>query len=273
MFTLSIDLHSSKSTIRLSFHFQNVTYESLDNIYCSKFSIGCNHHVLGWRPQPCVSSLQLDVGCPVVIAAAIPDAILFPTDECFAQEVPERRPNMSEMCSMGFKSGLMAGQGTEVMASLWRYAVTALARWGLALSSIYTGLVASGWLSKWGTTGGCKTSLMYWSPIRLPCMVTKSRLQSWEIHPKPLLSLHRKEQLAGCSLGHRLYFCVSKPSSAVVTWSRNRLSSDQWILRHVLKFQSHRAKHHAKRVRRCRSSKNGRLMTLLDLSPADFRRF
>jgi hypothetical protein len=53
---------------------------------------------------------------------------------------------------------------------------------------IYTGLVASGWLSEWGTTTGCKTSLMYWSPVRLPCMVTKSRLQSWEILPKPLLS-------------------------------------------------------------------------------------
>ena len=35
------------------------------------------------------SSLQLDVGCPVVIAAAIPNAMLLPTDECFAQEVPE----------------------------------------------------------------------------------------------------------------------------------------------------------------------------------------
>jgi hypothetical protein len=33
------------------------------------------------------------------------------------------------------------------------------------------------------------------------------------MHPKPLLSLHRKGQLAGCSLGYRLYFCVSKPSS------------------------------------------------------------
>jgi hypothetical protein len=28
-------------------------------------------------------------GCPVVIAAAIPDAMLLPTDKCFAQEVPE----------------------------------------------------------------------------------------------------------------------------------------------------------------------------------------
>jgi hypothetical protein len=41
-------------TIRLSFHFQNVTYESLDDMYCSKFSTGCNPHVLGWRLQPCV---------------------------------------------------------------------------------------------------------------------------------------------------------------------------------------------------------------------------
>jgi hypothetical protein len=40
---------------------------------------------------------------------------------------------------------------------------------------------------------------MYWSPVRLPCMVTKSSLQSWEIHPKPLLSLHRKGQLAGAT--------------------------------------------------------------------------
>jgi hypothetical protein len=34
-----IDLHSSKSTTRLSFHFQNVTYESLDDIYCSVSNI------------------------------------------------------------------------------------------------------------------------------------------------------------------------------------------------------------------------------------------
>jgi hypothetical protein len=46
MSILSIDLHSSKSMIRLSFHFQNVTYKSLDDIYCSKFSTGCNPHVL-----------------------------------------------------------------------------------------------------------------------------------------------------------------------------------------------------------------------------------
>jgi hypothetical protein len=53
-----------------------ITLESLDDMYYSKFSTGCNPHVLGWRPQTGVSSLQLDVGCPVVIAAAIPDAVI-----------------------------------------------------------------------------------------------------------------------------------------------------------------------------------------------------
>ena len=115
---------------------------------------------------------------------------------------------------------------------------------------------------------------MYWSPVRLPCMVSKSSLQSWEIHLKPLLSLHRKKQLAGCSLGYRLVFlCLQTLIRPSVTWSRNRLSSDQWILRYVLKFQPRRAKHHAKRVCRCRFANSGRLMNLLYLSPADFRRF
>ena len=44
-------------------------------------------------------------------------------------------------------------------------------------------------------------------------------------------------------------------------------------MRHDFKFQPRHAKHHAKRDRQCRSAKSGRLMTLLDLSPADFRRF
>ena len=63
------------------------------------------------------------------------------------------------------------------------------------------------------------------------------------------------------------------PHSPSVTGSRNQLSSDQWILRHLLKFQPRRAKHHAKHDRRYQSTNSGRLMTLLDLSPAEFRRF
>jgi hypothetical protein len=57
------------------------------------------------------------------------------------------------------------------------------------------------------------------------------------------------------------------------TWSRNRLSSDQWIPRHVLKFKQRHAKHQAKRNRWRRSDNMGRLITLLDFSPADFKRF
>ena len=60
------------------------------------------------------------------------------------------------------------------------------------------------------------------------------------------------------------FLCLQTLIRPSVTWSRNRLSSDQWILRHVLKFQPRRAKHHAKRVRWCRSANSGHLMDLLD---------
>ena len=42
--------------------------------------------------SPVYHPLQLDVRCPVVIAAAIPDAIMFPTDKCIAHEVPSMHP-------------------------------------------------------------------------------------------------------------------------------------------------------------------------------------
>jgi hypothetical protein len=42
------------------------------------------------RSRAVTAYLQSEaVTCPVVIAAVIPDAMLLPTDECFAQEVPE----------------------------------------------------------------------------------------------------------------------------------------------------------------------------------------
>jgi len=68
-------------------------------------------------------------------------------------------------------------------------------------------------------------------------------------------------------------FCLQILIRPSVTWNRNRLSSDQWMLRQVLKFKPRRAKHHAKRNHWCRSDKMGRLITLLDFSPADFKRF
>ena len=68
--------------------------------------------------------------------------------------------------------------------------------------------------------------------------------------------------------------CVSpNPHRPSVAWNRNQFWSDQWILRHVLKFKTRRAKHHATRDRRCRSANSGSLMTLVDFNTADCRRF
>jgi hypothetical protein len=83
-----------------------------------------------------------------------------------------------------------------------------------ALSSIYTCIVASAWLPKYGTTG-CKTSLMYWSPVRLPCMVTISSWQSWEIHPRPLLRLHVMDSWLDVPWGIGCIFVSPNPQPAV----------------------------------------------------------
>ena len=58
-----------------------------------------------------------------------------------------------------------------------------------------------------------------------------------------------------------------------VTCSKNLLSSDQWIRRHVLKFQPRLAKHHRKQILLCSSVSRGRLITLHEASPAALKRF
>ena len=45
--------------------------------------------VQGATPTCMDDGLNPQLGCPVVIATAIRDAMLLPTDECFAKEVPE----------------------------------------------------------------------------------------------------------------------------------------------------------------------------------------
>jgi hypothetical protein len=56
---------------KLAFHLENINCESL-NDNSSKFSIECSLHVLEWRPQHSVLSLQLIVGCTGVVAVVIP---------------------------------------------------------------------------------------------------------------------------------------------------------------------------------------------------------
>jgi hypothetical protein len=101
-----------------------------------------------------------------VIDAAIPDAMLLTTDECFAQEVPE--PVYDGLTCPKYALWDHSNPGswlTKEQKSRLRFGGRRLLLLNdeacMALSSIYTGLVASGWLSKWGTTIGCKTSLMY----------------------------------------------------------------------------------------------------------------
>jgi hypothetical protein len=146
--------------------------------------------MLGWRPQPCVSSLQLDVGCPVVRAAAIPDAMLLPTDECFVVPHFNNHP--------------------------------------LVTRSVYMDDNAR--------------------PHRSRAVTGYLQSEAGTSVPWPVMSPDSNP--------------IERPS---ITWIRNRLSSDQWILRPVLKFQPRRAKHHANRDCRCRSTNSERLMTLFDL--------
>jgi hypothetical protein len=89
---------------------------------------------------------------------------------------------------------------------------------------------------------------------RMPFATSPVLKQHWlpacshEIYtPKPLLSLHRKGQLAECCLGYRLYFCVSKPSFQASSFkSSNRLPPKRSrdfcsLASHEPGFESHRA--------------------------------
>ena len=98
-----------------------------------------------------------------MIAAAIPDAMLLPTNECFAHEVPE--PVYGLTCP---KYVLWDSNPGSWLAKEQKSRLRFGGRRLLLLNNEawhchpYTqGLVASGWLSKWGTTTGYKTSLMY----------------------------------------------------------------------------------------------------------------
>ena len=156
----------------------------MNHIYCWKISAGCNPHVLGWRHQPCVSSLQLDViGCPVVIAAAIPDAMLLPTDKCFAHEVSEPVCNVLT-CPKYALWDSNPGFGGRRLLLLndegWR-------------GHPYTDLVASEWLSKWGKQLVARR--LWCTDHQLGCLV-------WWLNPacsheryttKPLMSLHVRD--------------------------------------------------------------------------------
>ena len=121
---------------RLSFHLENVNFESLNDIHGSKFSIEWNHHMLGWQLCliPPVSRQMCCCGsCHHSRFNAASSWCKFCTGGSTACT---RRPGMSQTYSIRFKSRLMAGQGREVTTSPWRYAVTAFERCSLSLQGL-----------------------------------------------------------------------------------------------------------------------------------------
>ena len=99
-----------------------------------------------------------------MIAAAIPDAMMVPTDECFAQEIPE--PVYDGLTCLKYAlwdsnpgSWLVKEQKSRLRFGGRRFLLLNDEAW--RCHPYYIGLVASGWLSKWGTTTCFKTSLMY----------------------------------------------------------------------------------------------------------------
>ena len=92
-------------------------------------------------------------------------------------------------------------------------------------------------------------------------------------NPTPLQNLHRRDHRLEVSRCIRCAFMSPHSHSAIRNMQQNLLSSDQWIRRHVLKFQPRLAKHHRKRILLCLSINRGRLITLLEASPAALKRF
>ena len=102
---------------------------------------------------------------------------------------------------------------------------------------------------------------------QLPCLVTWSSLQSCERYPHTMTD---GRMFMGI---YTVFLCLYTLSHPSVTWSRNLLSSNQWMQHHELRFKLCLAKH------LCRCSlwwqfvRKRHLMTFLETSPAAFSRF
>ena len=124
-----------------------------------------------------------------------------------------RRPSMSQICAMGFKSGswLAKEQKSRLCFGDRRLLLLNDEAWRCHPYTQALSLV-----------GGYRIGGQQLLARRLWCTDYQLGCLVWWLNPacsherctpKTLLSLHRKGQLAGCSLGYRLYFCVLKPSS------------------------------------------------------------
>ncbi len=122
----------------------------------------------------------------------------------------------------------------------------------LALSSINAVPLASGWLSKWGTTMFARTSSLYFRPVNVPSNTCKSSLQSWEKHAHTVTEPPPNALVPTILSWSYAVFLNLQTRNLPSTWcNKNMLSSDQWIRRHLRSVQLRRARAHSKRASLC----------------------
>ena len=116
---------------------------------------------------------------------------------------------MSHKFSIRLRSGLHDDQGIVVIAFRCRKCTTATIRWGLALSSINTGLVIKAWLSKWGTTTVSRMSLWYLGPLWLPWQWPDLTYNHEKRIPTPSQNQRQMEWFPGYYWRHWWYLVAS----------------------------------------------------------------
>lgn len=147
--------------------------------------------------------------------------------------------------------------------ALWRKrSRTARDLWGVALSSMTTGLVANTWLPEWWITAVSRMSCWYRSRFRLPCTVIASMK-----HPPYNYRLpHQMDGPPWCA-PMAVFACPKTFARPSTMCYRNRLSSEKWTLHRDEIFQSRRWISHIKRAALYTRVNKGRLTGLLALWP------
>jgi len=114
----------------------------------------------------------------------------------------------SQRCSIGFRSGLLAGHGSVWMLLLFRWPVVSLAAWGVALSCMK---IVPGFTFTNGSTWGSMIWAMYRAAVRFPCTICRAVLLLYDITTQtitlpPLCLSLSSMQFGLCLSPRRLYW-------------------------------------------------------------------
>ncbi len=179
-------------------------------------------------------------------------------------------PSSSQQCSIGLRSGDIAGQGKT---STWCCAnkfIEILAVWGLALSC--WNVILCPFTN--GTTMGIRMASQYCWAFRMPWTTTRS-VQRLYVMPAQTMTEgppygRRCRMATGALHSPRLLHTRCRPSP----WKHwKRLSSDQRMRLHMGLVQAQRALHHSRRFRRCLSFKARATNGLRAFRPFPLKRF